>query len=180
MSTTNLHSRSAAVKASLKRQTRWGLLEIIFWVAAVASWFFLPDQHLILTEITIFAVLALSIDLILGYAGIVTLGQSALYGTGAYASGLFSIYVTGDPLTGLLVGALAGAAVALATSLLLLRGADLTRLMVTLGVAAVLYEIANQAAWLTGAPMDCRALPSSHYSALSTSTSMAMSVTRTA
>lgn len=150
MSTTNLHSRSAAVKASLKRQTRWGLLEIIFWVAAVASWFFLPDQHLILTEITIFAVLALSIDLILGYAGIVTLGQSALYGTGAYASGLFSIYVTGDPLTGLLVGALAGAAVALATSLLLLRGADLTRLMVTLGVAAVLYEIANQAAWLTG------------------------------
>lgn len=141
---------SSVVNASLKRQTRWGLLEILFWVAAAASWFLLPNQHLILTEIAIFALLALSIDLILGFAGIVTLGQSALYGVGAYASGLFSIYVTGEPLTGLLVAALAGAAVALPTSLLLLRGADLTRLMVTLGVAAVLYEIANQAAWLTG------------------------------
>ncbi len=141
---------SAAVKASLKHQTRWGLLEVLFWMAAAASWFLLPDEHLILTEITIFALLALSIDLILGFAGIVTLGQAAFYGVGAYASGLFSIYITGEPLTGLLVAAAAGAIVALPTSLLLLRGADLTRLMVTLGVAAVLYEIANQAAWLTG------------------------------
>ncbi len=141
---------SNAVKASLRRQTRWALLEVLFWIAAVASWFLLPDEHLILIQITIFALLALSIDLILGFAGIVTLGQAALYGVGAYASGLFSIYVTGEPLIGLLVAAAAGAAVALATSFLLLRGADLTRLMVTLGVAAVLHEIANQAGWLTG------------------------------
>lgn len=144
------HSLATDVRDALRQQSRWGALEILFWALAVAAWFFLPDEHLILTEIVIFALLALSIDLVLGYAGIVTLGQAAMYGVGAYASGLFSIHVSGEPLTGLLVAALAGAAVALPTSLLLLRGADLTRLMVTLGVAAVLFEIANQAGWLTG------------------------------
>ncbi len=141
---------SVDIHAGMRRKTRWSPFEILFWICAVAAWFLAPSEHLILTEIVGFAVLALSIDLVLGYAGIVTLGQAAMYGTGAYASGLFSIYVTGEPLTGLLVAALAGAAVALPTSLLLLRGADLTRLMVTLGVAAVLHEIANQASWLTG------------------------------
>jgi branched-chain amino acid transport system permease protein len=125
-------------------------MEIAFWIAAVAAWFLLPGEHLILIEIVGFAILALSLDLMLGFAGIVSLGQSAMYGVGAYASGLFSIYVTGEPITGLVIGGLAGAAVALPTSFLLLHGADLTRLMVTLGVAAVFLEIANQASWLTG------------------------------
>ncbi|WP_245308089.1 branched-chain amino acid ABC transporter permease [Rhizobium etli] len=134
----------------MKKQRRWGTLEIAFWIIAASAWFVLPEQHLILTEIVGFAIMALSIDLILGYAGIVSLGQAAMYGVGAYASGLFSIYVTGEPLTGLVVAAISGAVVAFSTSFLLLRGGDLTRLMVTLGVAAVFYEIANQASWLTG------------------------------
>ncbi|WP_341487776.1 branched-chain amino acid ABC transporter permease [Pararhizobium sp. A13] len=138
------------VSGILKKPARWTVLEIAFWVMAVIAWFLLPDQHLILTEIAGFAILALSLDLILGYAGIVSLGQAAMYGVGAYASGLFSIYVTGEPLSGLLVGALSGALVAFLTSFLLLRGGDLTRLMVTLGVAAVFAEIANQLTWLTG------------------------------
>lgn len=135
---------------AMRRTVRWTILEIAFWVLAVIAWFLFPGHHLILTEIVEFAILALSIDMILGYAGIVSLGQAAMYGAGAYASGLFSIYVTGEPISGLLVGALSGAIVAFSTSFLLLRGNDLTRLMVTLGVAAVLAEIANQAAWLTG------------------------------
>lgn len=140
----------AGIGGLLAERTRWGTLEILFWLAALASWFLLPNQHLILIEVVGYAILALSIDLILGYAGMVTLGQAAMYGFGAYASGLFSIYVTGDPLVGLMIGALAGALLAFASSFLLLRGADLTRLMVTLGVAAVCHEIANQAGWLTG------------------------------
>lgn len=138
------------VRDILKKPSKWTVLEIGFWVLALATWFGLPDHHLILTEVVIFAILALSLDLILGYGGIVSLGQAAMYGVGAYAAGLFSIHVTGEPLSGLIVGALAGAVVAFMTSFLLLRGGDMTRLMVTLGVAAVFAEIANQAAWLTG------------------------------
>lgn len=143
-------AETAAVSNFLRQHSKWSYLEVGFWVVACASWFVLPDRHLILTEIVIFAILALSIDLVLGYGGIVTLGQAAMYGMGAYASGLFSIHVTGEPLIGLLVAACAGAAIALPTSFLLLRGTDLTRLMVTLGVAAVLHELANQMKWLTG------------------------------
>lgn len=141
---------SEQVREVMRRPVRWGLLEIAFWVAAVLSWFLLPERHLILTEIVGLAIFVLSIDLILGFAGIVSLGQAAMYGAGAYASGLLSIYVTGEPITGLLVGAVAGAVIAFPTSFLLLRGGDLTRLMVTLGVAAMLFELANQTGWLTG------------------------------
>lgn len=138
------------VAHALGRARRWGGIEVALWLVAVAAWFFLPEQHLILNEIIGFAILALSLDLILGYAGIVSLGQATFYGLGAYAAGLYSIHVTGEPLSGLLVGALVGALVAFGTGFLLLRGADLTRLMVTLGVAAVFMEIANQLDWLTG------------------------------
>lgn len=141
---------SAGVRRVMRRPVRWTVVEITFWLAAVLSWFFLPEQHLILTEIVGIAIFALSIDLILGYAGIVSLGHAALFGAGAYASGLLSIHVTGEPISGLIVGALAGTVVAFPTSFLLLRGGDLTRLMVTLGVAAVLFELANQVSWLTG------------------------------
>lgn len=147
---TSKDSSMNGVQLALRRQGRWSIIEVAFWLLAVLAWFLFPDEHLILTEIAIFAILALSIDLVLGYGGIVTLGQAAMYGVGAYASGLLSIHVTGEPITGLLVAGAAGAVVALATSFLLLRGADLTRLMVTLGVAAVLHEVANQTSWLTG------------------------------
>jgi branched-chain amino acid transport system permease protein len=88
--------------------------------------------------------------LILGYAGIVSLGHAAFFGLGAYVAGILAKYGIADPLIGLLVAALAAAFLGLVTSFLVLRGADLTKLMVTLGVALVLGEIANQASWLTG------------------------------
>lgn len=150
MSIETANSSAVLVAQALKRVSAWGKGEIFLWLAAVAAWFLLPEQHLILNEIVGFAILALSLDLILGYAGIVSLGQAAMYGTGAYVSGLYSIHVTGEPLSGLLVGAASGGLVAFITSFLLLRGSDLTRLMVTLGVAALIMEVANQASWLTG------------------------------
>lgn len=140
----------ARVLEIIRRPVRWSALEIGFWAIAALSLFLLPNQHLILTEVVGFAIIALSLDLMLGYAGIVSLGQAAMYGVGAYAAGLWSIHISSEPITGLLVGAVAGAAIALPTSFLLLRGGDLTRLMVTLGVAAVLFELANKASWLTG------------------------------
>ena len=129
---------------------RFNWLEALFWIAAVASIFLLPRYHLILNEIAILALFALSLDFILGFAGIVSLGHAAFLGTGAYAAGLFAKHVTGDPLAGLAVAAAVSGALGFLTSFLVLRGSDLTRLMVTLGVALVMFEIANSLAWLTG------------------------------
>lgn len=137
--------------ANLGRAGRWKPAEIIFWALAAASFFLLPDKHLLLTEIAILGLFAVSLDLILGYAGIVSLGHGAFFGLGAYVAGLVSVHLTGEPLTGLLLAGVAAALLGLATApLLLLRASDLTRLMVTLGIAMLLLEAANKAAWLTG------------------------------
>jgi branched-chain amino acid transport system permease protein len=141
----------AAVRAGLATRSRWHPLEVVFWLTALATVFVLPGRHLILTEIAILALLALSLDLILGYAGIVSLGHAAFFGFGAYAAGLFAKHqLIGEPLLALAAAGAAATLLGLATSLLVLRGSDLTRIMVTLGVALVLREIANRYAWLTG------------------------------
>jgi branched-chain amino acid transport system permease protein len=138
------------VRAALSRRGRWGLGEIAFWLVAAATVFILPERHLILNEIAIIGLFALSLDLILGYAGIVSLGHAAFFGLGAYAAGILAKNGVGDPFIGLGVAAIAAAILGFVTSFLVLRGSDLTKLMVTLGVALVLGELANQMSWLTG------------------------------
>nr|WP_306884919.1 branched-chain amino acid ABC transporter permease [Amorphus orientalis] len=125
-------------------------MEIIFWLAALASVFFLPKSYLLLNDIAILALFALSLDLLLGYAGILSLGHAAFFGLGAYAAGLFSIHVSAEPVTGLLVAGVAAGILGFLSSFLVLRGSDLTRLMITLGVALMLLEAANQWRSLTG------------------------------
>ena len=135
----------------LAGRARWHPLEIAFWVAALASVFLLPNKHLILTEITVLALFALSLDLILGYSGIISLGHAAYFGFGGYVAGLLAKHnIVAEPVLALLASGLAAAVLGFLTSFLVLRGSDLTRLMVTLGVSLVLREIANQVDWLTG------------------------------
>ncbi len=138
------------VRTTLSRKGRWGIAEIAFWLVAAATLYLLPERHLILNEIAIIGLFALSLDLILGYAGIVSLGHAAFFGLGAYTAGVLAKYGFGEPLLGLLAAAVTAAILGFVTSFLVLRGSDLTKLMVTLGVALVLGEIANQASWLTG------------------------------
>jgi branched-chain amino acid transport system permease protein len=126
------------------------LLEALFLVAAIAMIVVLPRRLLLLNEIAILGLFALSLDLILGYAGIVSLGHAAFFGVGAYAAGLLLLHVTTDPLLALVVAAAAAGGLGFATSFLVLRGSDLTRLMVTLGVALLLGEAANKLRDLTG------------------------------
>jgi branched-chain amino acid transport system permease protein len=135
----------------LASAAHWHPLEILFWLAAFASYYLLPGKHLILTEIAILALFALSLDLILGYAGIVSLGHAAFFGFGAYVAGLLAKHqIVTEPLFALVVAGMAAMLLGFITSFLVLRGSDLTRIMVTLGVALVLREIANRYAWLTG------------------------------
>jgi branched-chain amino acid transport system permease protein len=142
---------TAQVAARLAARARWSPLEIIFWLAVVATIFLLPSRHLILTEAAILGLFALSLDLILGYAGIISLGQAAFFGVGAYAAGLLAKYeIVTEPVLALLVSGALAMVLGFVTSFLVLRGSDLTRLMVTLGVALVLREIANKFASITG------------------------------
>jgi branched-chain amino acid transport system permease protein len=124
--------------------------ELLFWLFPIAAFFLYPDRLLLLAEIAILGLFALSLDLILGYAGIVSLGHTAFFGLGAYVAGLLALHGWGEPVLGLLIAGFAAGLLGLATGFLVLRGSDLTRLMVTLGVAMVLAELANKAAWLTG------------------------------
>ncbi len=141
---------AANVAERLRAQARWRWWEIALGVAALASWFLLPGHALLLGEIAVLALFAVSLDLVLGYAGIVSLGHAAFFGLGAYGATLFATHVMPDPLAGLAVATAIGAVAGLLSSVLILRGSDLTRLMVTLGVAAVLYELANKLDHITG------------------------------
>lgn len=144
-------SLTTLVRNTLAGRRTWHPFELIFWAAVAATLFVAPDRHLILTEIAWLALFALSLDLILGYAGIVSLGHAAFFGVGAYAAGLLAKHeIVNEPLLALLVSGCAAAALGFAASFLVLRGSDLTRLMVTLGIALVLRELANKHAWLTG------------------------------
>ena len=138
------------VSGLLRARSRWHPAEIAFWLCAFATLYLMPGKFLILNDIAILALFALSLDLVLGYAGIVSLGHAAFLGTGAYVAGLFAKHIHGDPLVGLAVAAAASALIGFISSFLVLRGTDLTRLMITLGVALILGEIANKMTWLTG------------------------------
>ena len=140
----------SAAFLSLQRQRRSKTWEFALWLLALASPWLLPSQALIINEIAIVALFALSLDLILGYTGIVSLGHAAFFGMGAYSAALFAKLVMPDPLVGLAFGIAVSTLLGALCSLTIMRGTDLTRLMVTLGVALVLMELANKLDWLTG------------------------------
>jgi branched-chain amino acid transport system permease protein len=137
--------------SSLAAGRRWRLWEFVLLGAMVLAWFVLPGKALLLNEVAIVALFALSLDLILGYAGIISLGHAAFFGVGAYSAALFAKHVMSDPLVGMVVAIVAAAALGALSSVLVMRGSDLARLMITLGVAAILYELANKLDFTGGA-----------------------------
>jgi branched-chain amino acid transport system permease protein len=129
---------------------RWSPLEIVFWLMPVAAYFLFPGYLVLITQIMIVGLFALSLDLILGYAGIVSLGHAGFFGLGAYTAGLLAVHGWGEPISGLLAAAVVAGVFGYLSSFLIVRGSDLTRLMVTLGIGLMLFEAANKAAFITG------------------------------
>ncbi len=129
---------------------RWSALEVAFWLLPVVAYFAFPGYLVLISQIMIIGLFALSLDLILGYAGIVSLGHAAFFGLGAYTAGLLSVHGWSEPLSGLLAGAVVAGLFGFVLSFLVVRGQDLTRLMVTLGIGLMLFEAANKASFLTG------------------------------
>ncbi len=129
---------------------RWRPVEIIFWLALLTPFVVTPDYLSLASQIAITGLFALSLDLILGYAGIVSLGHAAFFGLGAYATGVASKYGWGEPLTGLLIGGGVAGIVGFATSFIISRFRGLALIMITLGLDQILAEAANSMSWLTG------------------------------
>src|SRR6202161_465191 len=134
-----------------RAHARWHWSEIAFWLLVLASAFLFPSRYLIMTDIVRLALFALSLDLILGYAGIVSLGHAAFFGVGAYGAGLLALHgIVTEPVLALVLAGLAATVVGFLTSFLVIRGVDLTRLMVTLGIALLLEALAERYSNITG------------------------------
>jgi branched-chain amino acid transport system permease protein len=141
----------AEVGRSAIAHARWHWGEIAFWIAVAACAFIFPSRYLIMTDIVRLALFALSLDLILGYAGIVSLGHAAFFGVGAYCAGLLALYgIITEPALALIAAGLVAMVLGFLTSFLVIRGADLTRLMVTLGIALLLEALAERFSNITG------------------------------
>jgi len=132
------------------RRHRYHPLEALPWAAAIAAYAVFPSYLPLGSQILATILFALSADLVLGYAGIVTLGHAAFFGTGAYTAGILAANGWGEPITGLLAAAAVAALVGFLSGLVVLRTTGLALLMQTLVVATLIYEAANKASWITG------------------------------
>jgi branched-chain amino acid transport system permease protein len=138
--------------SKLSRRHRLRLAELVPWLAAVACFFIFPEYLALGTQILISILFALSLDLILGYGGVVTLGQAAFFGVGAYTAGILAVHGWTEPISGLVAAGGVAAALGAVTGVILLRTEGLTLLMLTLVVAEMIREAANKAgAWTGGA-----------------------------
>ena len=138
-----------AVGYNANARVRW--TEWLPWALALAVFFVFPDYLSLGARVLTYILFALSLDLILGYAGIITLGHAAFFGLGAYVTGILSakLGVT-DPFLQLLASAAAAGLLGVLTGAVILRTHGLTQLMLTLAIAAVCLEIANKATHITG------------------------------
>jgi branched-chain amino acid transport system permease protein len=134
----------------LQAQNRWRTVEYLFWLATLLPFVATPDYLVLASQIAVSALFALSLDLILGYAGIVSLGHAAFFGFGAYTAGLVSKWGWGEPLTGLLISGFAAGVLGYLMSFVISRFRHLALIMITLGFGLLLLEAANSASWLTG------------------------------
>ncbi|HUK03578.1 MAG TPA: branched-chain amino acid ABC transporter permease [Burkholderiales bacterium] len=140
---------SAATELARRHRLRWW--EALPWIAALACFFLFPDYLAFGTQVLITILFALSLDLVLGYAGIVTLGHAAFFGAGAYTVGMLAMHLGWtEPLSGLAAAALVAGAIGLASGLVLLRTQGLALLMLTLCTMALLEQAANMGAAWTG------------------------------
>jgi branched-chain amino acid transport system permease protein len=134
----------------LRAQVRWRWIETVFWLAVLLPFVLTPTYLVLCSQIATAALFALSLDLIVGYSGLVSLGHAAFFGVGAYTAGLLSQAGWGEPLSGLVVAGLAAALLGYLTSFIIVRIGQFALIMVTTGLGLLLFELANSAHGITG------------------------------
>jgi len=130
--------------AYLAGRHRFRTIEVLPWVLAIAAYFVFPDRMTFGSQVLVMVLFALSLDLILGYAGIITLGHAAFFGIGAYTVGLLASRLSwSEPISGLVAAAAVAALAGFASGALLLRYRGLTLLVLTLATTTMLQELGN-------------------------------------
>ena len=127
---------------------RWG--EAAPLVVGVACFFLFPNYLVFGASVLTMALFTVSLDLIIGFAGVLTLGHGVFYGSGAYAAGLLALHGLHEPISNALLSAAVAAVIAVVVGPFLLRLRGLRLIMVTLALASIALEAANKADWLTG------------------------------
>ncbi len=146
-------SRGAGAKSAIEvfaRRHRLRPMELLPWVIAIGVYFVFPDYLALGAQVLATTLFGLSADLVLGYAGIVTLGHAAFYGMGAYTAGYLAAHGVGAPVVGLVAAAAVAGLAGLLSGLVILRTQGLTLLMLTLVVCVMLQEAANKLTSITG------------------------------
>jgi branched-chain amino acid transport system permease protein len=152
-SDTTLRVADARARAAdyLVRRHYFSWPEALPWLIAVACFFVFPDRTTFGSQVLIMIMFALSLDLILGYAGIVSLGHAAFFGLGAYTVALLFVkFGWSEPITGVLAGAVLAGLVGVVAGWFILRYRGLTLLMLTIAFAAMLQEAGNIRSDFTG------------------------------
>lgn len=143
-------SRAFEAAAPFRRAEAWRIYDFAFWLAALAYFFLLPEYLLLGSQVLILGLFALSLDLLLGYAGIISFGHAAFFGIGAYSAGLLAKHGWGEPITGLIVAGAVAAFAGLLSSIVVVRTRSLALIVVTLAISLFIFEVANRVAGVTG------------------------------
>jgi branched-chain amino acid transport system permease protein len=141
---------AVAVTLDRRRGGMGALWHVLPWGLALATFFFAGAYLSLGTAALEMILFTLSIDLALGFAGIITFGQAAFFGVGAYGAGLVAIHVSPDPIVGLLAGTLVAAAFGCVTGMLILHTEGVTLMMLTIAIASMVAAVATQASGITG------------------------------
>jgi branched-chain amino acid transport system permease protein len=140
----------ANANAHFQAKVRWHPLEYVFWACTLLPFLVTPNYLSLASQIAITALFALSLDLILGYAGIVSLGHAAFFGVGAYSAGLIAKHYWTEPLSALVLSGICAGIAGYALSHIVVRFRHLALIMLTMGFGLLLHEAANSASPLTG------------------------------
>jgi branched-chain amino acid transport system permease protein len=140
----------AASPAAGSRRLRDAVGLLLIIAAGAAGYWLFPDNLALLTRIIAIALLVLSLDLIVGYCGVASLGQAALFGAGAYAAGIACVNGVTEPLTLIVIGAAAGAVAGLLMGTIMLRAHGLAQLVLSIAIVQLFHEAANKASAYTG------------------------------
>ena len=141
---------SASAVDQLARSHRLRPHELLPWLAIIAVYWIFPSYLALGSQVMIMVLFALSLDLILGYAGIVTLGHAAFFGIGAYTAGILAVHGWQEPVSALFAAAVVAGGAGIAAGYVVLRTHGITLLMLTLAMVSMLNEAANKAGTLTG------------------------------